>query len=43
MRKLGKTVRIFMEIEHIKSQGVTFLAPLMFDVFYLHKYSHSFT
>jgi hypothetical protein len=39
-----------MEIEHIKNQGVTFwfkrfgpkCDPPVFDVFYLHKYSHGF-
>ena len=40
-----------MEIEHIKNRGVTFWSerigpkcdPLVFDVFYLHKYSHGFS
>jgi len=35
-------MRIFMEIKHIKNRGPKYDPPV-FDVFYLHKYSHGFS
>ena len=45
-RKLAKTMRIFVKIEHIENQGVTFWPERIVPVFYTlwsgHEFSHGF-
>ena len=46
LRKLAKTVRIFVEIEHIENRGVTFwpekIGPVFLMLWSSHEFSHGF-
>jgi hypothetical protein len=45
-RKLAKTVRLFVEIEHIENPGVTFrperIGPVFSTLWSGHEFSHGF-